>query len=145
MCVAALEGMLIAASNNSHFYAPLPPTTGLPRWPTFPDGEAERLRRLDVEDQLDSCSLLDRQIGWFLVFENAPGIDTSNIKIADAAAIAVICFTRDVKTPKIRSFESHLTAKKMEEDVHAHHGTCTRERTGSVLHGSGFSRNEAFG
>ena len=54
---------------------PLPPTTGLPRWPTFPDGEAERLRRLDVEDQLDSCSLLDRQIGWFLVFENAPGID----------------------------------------------------------------------
>jgi hypothetical protein len=30
--------------------------------------------------QLDSCGLLDRQIGWFLVFENAPGIDTSNIK-----------------------------------------------------------------
>jgi hypothetical protein len=69
--------------------------------------------------------LLDRQIGWFLVFENAPGIDTSNIK-----------FTL---------FESRSTAEKMEEDVHAHYGTCTRGRTGGVLHGSGFGRNEAFG
>jgi hypothetical protein len=33
----------------------------------------------------------------------------------------------------------------MEDDVYAHHGTCTRERTGSVLYGSGFCRNEAFG
>jgi hypothetical protein len=33
----------------------------------------------------------------------------------------------------------------MEEDVHAHYSTCTRERTGSVLHGTRFSRYEAFG
>jgi hypothetical protein len=39
------------------------------------DGKAERLRRFKVEGQLDPCSLLDRQIGWFLAFENAPGID----------------------------------------------------------------------
>jgi len=30
-------------------------------------------------------------------------------------------------------------------DFHAYHGTCTRERTGSVLHGSRFSRYQAFG
>jgi hypothetical protein len=36
--------------------------------------DPERLRRFEVEGQLDSCSLLDRQIGWFLAFEDAPGI-----------------------------------------------------------------------
>jgi hypothetical protein len=33
----------------------------------------------------------------------------------------------------------------MEGDVHAYYSICTRERTGSVLHGSRFSRYEAFG
>jgi len=33
----------------------------------------------------------------------------------------------------------------MEGDVHAYYSTCTRERTGSVLHGSRFSRYQAFG
>jgi len=32
----------------------------------------------------------------------------------------------------------------MEDNVHAHHGTCTRERTGNVFHGSGFGRDQAF-
>jgi hypothetical protein len=40
--------------------------------------------------------------------------------------------------------ESHLTCKKDEGDNYARHGTCTRERTGSVLHGPGFSRHQAF-
>jgi len=29
-------------------------------------------------------------------------------------------------------------------DIYAHSGTCTRERTGSVLHESGVSRDQAF-
>ena len=36
--------------------------------------DPERLRRFEVEGQLDSYRLLDRQIGWFLALENAPGI-----------------------------------------------------------------------
>jgi hypothetical protein len=32
-----------------------------------------------------------------------------------------------------------------EDDLHAHYGACTRERTGGVLHGSRFSRYQAFG
>jgi hypothetical protein len=48
------------------------------------------------------------------------------------------CYSNVVGTP----FNLQM---KMEEDVHAHHSTCTRERTGSVLHGSRFSRYEAFG
>jgi len=39
--------------------------------------DPERLRRFAVENQLDFCGLLDRQIGRFLAFENAPGIDAS--------------------------------------------------------------------
>jgi hypothetical protein len=32
----------------------------------------------------------------------------------------------------------------MKGDIYARHGTCTRERTGSVLHESGFGRHQAF-
>ena len=32
----------------------------------------------------------------------------------------------------------------IEGDIHAHHGTCTGELSGSVLRGYGFSRNQAF-
>ena len=34
---------------------------------------------------------------------------------------------------------------RTEGDIHAHHGTCTGELTGSVLHQCGFSRDQAFG
>ena len=36
-------------------------------------------------------------------------------------------------------------AQRVKGDIYARHGTCTRERTGSVLHGSRFSRYQAFG
>jgi hypothetical protein len=43
----------------------------------------------DVDDQIEFRRLLHGQIGWFLAFENAPGIDASLVAhIADAAAIA---------------------------------------------------------
>ena len=32
-----------------------------------------------------------------------------------------------------------------EGDIHAHHGTCTGELSGSVFRGYGFSRDQAFG
>ena len=55
----------------------------------FWDGKAERLGGLEVDDEINFRSLLDRQIGWFLAFENAPGIDGSLLpQIAEAAAIA---------------------------------------------------------
>jgi hypothetical protein len=34
------------------------------------NGEAKRLGGLEVDGKLDFCGLLDRQIGWFLAFEN---------------------------------------------------------------------------
>src|ERR1700734_1494080 len=53
------------------------------------DGEAERVGGLEVDDQLDFYGLLDRQIGWFLAFENAPGINANLAEpIAEAAAKA---------------------------------------------------------
>jgi hypothetical protein len=41
----------------------------------FRNCEAERLGGLEVDDQFEFSRLLDRQIGWFLAFENAPSID----------------------------------------------------------------------
>ena len=38
----------------------------------FRDCEAERLGGLEVDDEFQLGRLLDRQIGWFLAFENAP-------------------------------------------------------------------------
>jgi len=43
----------------------------------FRDGEAESFGGLEVDDEFQLGRLLDRQIGWFLAFENAPGIDAS--------------------------------------------------------------------
>jgi hypothetical protein len=37
--------------------------------------EAERLRGLEVDEQLDLCRLLDWQVGCLLAFENSAGID----------------------------------------------------------------------
>jgi len=55
----------------------------------FRDGEAEGFGGLQVNDQINFCDLLDWQIGWFLAFENAPGIDASLVeRIAQATAIA---------------------------------------------------------
>jgi hypothetical protein len=38
------------------------------------DCEAKRLGGLELDGQLDFYGLLDRQVGWFLAFKNAPGI-----------------------------------------------------------------------
>jgi hypothetical protein len=55
----------------------------------FRDGETERFGGLDVDDHLNFCDLLHRKVGWFLAFENAPGIDAKLVvQMADAAAIA---------------------------------------------------------
>jgi len=54
----------------------------------FRDGEAEGFDSLEVDDQLDFRDLLHGEIGWFLAFENAPGIDANLVvPIAEAAAI----------------------------------------------------------
>ena len=39
------------------------------------DGEAERLRSLEVDEQLDLGGLLDREISWLRVFEDTALID----------------------------------------------------------------------
>jgi len=55
----------------------------------FRDGEAERLGSLEVDDEIDFCDLLHREVGGFVALENAPSIDASlAVPIADAAAIA---------------------------------------------------------
>jgi hypothetical protein len=43
----------------------------------FRDGKAERFGGLEVNDQFQLGRLLNWQIGWFLAFENAPGIDAN--------------------------------------------------------------------
>ena len=53
------------------------------------DGQAEGLGGLQVDDELELACLHDRQIGWFLAFENAPSIDGNLVvRIVEAAAIA---------------------------------------------------------
>ena len=53
------------------------------------EGYADRLRRFEVEDQLDFCDLLHRKVGRLVAFENSPGIDAGLlVEIAEAAAIA---------------------------------------------------------
>ena len=37
--------------------------------------EAERLGGLEVDDQLELGRLQDRQVGWLLALEDAPGVD----------------------------------------------------------------------
>jgi hypothetical protein len=41
----------------------------------FRDGKGECFGVLQVDDQFELARLHDRQIGWFLAFENAPTID----------------------------------------------------------------------
>jgi hypothetical protein len=47
--------------------------------------EAERLRGLEINDQLEPCGLLDRKIAWLLTSENAAGVAA-----ADAMRFAVL-------------------------------------------------------
>src|SRR6516164_1094912 len=54
----------------------------------FRDGEAERPRGLEVDDEFDFCQLLHRQVGWFLAFQNAPGID-ANLVVETAPSNAI--------------------------------------------------------
>ena len=39
------------------------------------NGQAERLGGLEVDDQLDFCRLLDRQVGRLLALEDAAGVN----------------------------------------------------------------------
>jgi hypothetical protein len=56
----------------------------------FRDGKAERLGGFEVDHQLDFCGLLDWPLGWFLAFENPPGIDANFVvRIAEVAASRV--------------------------------------------------------
>src|SRR5260370_42161456 len=51
--------------------------------------EAKRLRGLEVDDQLELCRLLDRQVSRLLGFEDAAGIDTGlPVKVNDTRPIA---------------------------------------------------------
>ena len=55
----------------------------------FRDGEAERLGGLEVDYQLDFRDLLHGKIGWFLAFENPPGLYANlAVRVAVAGAIA---------------------------------------------------------
>src|SRR6516164_1967924 len=55
----------------------------------FRDREAKSFGGLEVDDQIEFCDLLHREVGRLLAFENAPGIDASLVPyIAEAAAIA---------------------------------------------------------
>ena len=63
----------------------------------FRDGEAEGLGGLEVDDEINFRDLLHRHIGWFLAFENAPGIDASlAVRIAETAAITHQAAGQDV-------------------------------------------------
>ena len=35
------------------------------------NGEAERLRSLEIDDQFELCRLLDRKVAWFLTIEDS--------------------------------------------------------------------------
>ena len=39
------------------------------------EGDAERLRCLNIYEQLDFCRLLHRQVGRFVALKNASGVD----------------------------------------------------------------------
>jgi hypothetical protein len=67
-CTSDLKRRPVSDPIGSGFVASLPPRRRVPA-----ARDPERLGRFEVEGQLDSCGLLDRQIGWFLAFENAPG------------------------------------------------------------------------
>jgi len=53
------------------------------------DGEAQRPRRLEVDDQLNFGGLLDGQVGRFLAFENSARVDANQtVSVRIAASIA---------------------------------------------------------
>src|SRR5712691_419920 len=64
------------------------------------DGEAERLRGLEVGDQLDFCGLLDRQVGGLGTFEDSHSVGASlAIRVRDAASVAHQTARRGVLAP----------------------------------------------
>ena len=44
------------------------------------NGEAQRLRGFEVDDQLESCRLLDREIGWLGTLEDLAGVNADQAK-----------------------------------------------------------------
>src|SRR5215475_14380269 len=65
----------------------------------FRDGEAECLGGLEIDDKINFCDLLHREVGRLVAFENAPGIDANlAVIIVEAAAIAHQAAGQDVLT-----------------------------------------------
>src|SRR5215831_17462890 len=51
--------------------------------------EAERLRGLEINDQLDFCDLLDRKVGRFLAIEDAASVESRHlVRIHSVASVA---------------------------------------------------------
>ena len=53
------------------------------------DGEAERLRGLEVDDEFDFRGLLHRQVRWLFALENAAGVSTPASRLASPRLAAV--------------------------------------------------------
>ena len=53
-------------------------------------GEAERLCRLEIDRQLEFHSLLHRQVGWLLPFENAPSVRGLGIKQHTTGNVSIL-------------------------------------------------------
>ena len=53
------------------------------------EGETQRPGGLEIDDQLDFGGLLDGQIGRFLAFENAPGVESGQtLRVRNASSVA---------------------------------------------------------
>jgi hypothetical protein len=51
--------------------------------------EAKRAGGVEIDEQLDLCHLLDRQVGGFLTLEDAASVETRNpVRIQSTAAVA---------------------------------------------------------
>jgi hypothetical protein len=75
----------------------------------FRDGEAERLGGFEVDDEFEFRRLLDWEVGWFIAFENATGIEASVRRrafiagLGSAAAWPVVAWAQQaVGTPPSR-------------------------------------------
>jgi hypothetical protein len=55
----------------------------------FRDGKAERLGGLEIDGERELGRPDDRQIGRFLPFENAPGIDANLVELIAEAVLGV--------------------------------------------------------
>src|SRR5690348_3003188 len=100
------------------------------------NGEAERLRGLEVDDELDFRGLLNRQVGWLFALEDAAGVDADLAKqLRNIGSIAhqttgrgELAIRTDRGNRMAKCQCSELLAACKEEWVGADH-----QRTGSQL------------